>query len=77
MKFKVFKESKQVKSTVYLKLENSDDGDVNLIACNEDGKRLSAGNILDIRSNGTLRRHACVSEELGLQLERGRIRETS
>ena len=46
-----------------------DDGNVRLLAVDEDGVRLCKGNIAEITSTGRLRRYFDVNPALGLELD--------
>lgn len=77
MKFKVFTESKEVEEKeVYFKLVEKGER-VNLIACDNLGKRLKSGFILGISADG-LELYSCVSEKIGLPLGKyGQVKVTN
>jgi hypothetical protein len=68
--FKPFNEKKSC-NTTFLKLEESinQDGAVDLIACDENGKRLAAGYLLTINKNGTIHLTCSVSDKIGFKLD--------
>ena len=57
------------KELVRVALEDYRDGEVNLIAVDKNGNKISRGNILFLTNEGKLRLHAGVSADLGLQLD--------
>jgi hypothetical protein len=69
MGFKIFgqEEDKQV----FLKLRPSlnDDGEVDLVAVDRDGDRVSQGSILTILNDGSLHLCSMVSTQIGLKLD--------
>ena len=76
MKFKIYKEqSEPVEKPVNLMLKQVG-SEIRLVAVNENGKTLDAGNILAITSDGTLLRHPSVEVD-GIQTnEYTKIKET-
>ena len=66
MKFKIYEEqSEPVEKPVNLMLKQVG-SEIRLVAVNENGKTLDAGNILGITSDGTLLRHPAVGVD-GIQ----------
>ena len=77
IKFKVFKEKEKEEEPkeVYFKLKQRWNG-VELVACDSNGKAFHCGNILEIKSNGTLYKYNGINKELGLSLyPNGEIKE--
>lgn len=70
MKLKVY-QSKTVESepVVRLALREDDDGDITLMAVDEQGKRKYCGDLLTIASDGFIKRHIAVDPDLGFQLD--------
>lgn len=72
MKFKIFKEKqewKEKEKEVYLKLREDSDGDVILIAVDEDGCPILGGYILDVSPTKGVCLRMSVNEEIGLPLD--------
>jgi hypothetical protein len=70
MKFKIFKE-KITSDEVFLKLRYNDESQsIKLVAVDAKGQQHSAGNLLKIKSDGTVYFYLGVSKTLGFQLER-------
>jgi len=68
MKLEVYDEKKEDVDVLRLKLVPSN-GDVLLIAVDEDGNSISTGTILEIQENGMLRLVSNISVSLGLELD--------
>jgi len=67
MKLKIYSESKEEQTPVCLKLVEGTNGDVRLVACDEEGNPVYAGNILDIREDGKIHLYPGVDPDLGFQ----------
>ena len=66
MKFKVYKEKEKEEETVCLKLEGTGN-QIDLIAVNEQGKRIACGRLLSIDSEGFCI-HRNINKGIGLPL---------
>lgn len=62
---RIYEESKNEEVDVYLKLEYSCCGDINLIACNKGGDELSDSLLLYFKPTGQLMLPRGISEDLG------------
>jgi len=69
VRFKVYDDTPEKKEkTVYFRLRE-DDGDIDLIACDEEGNRLINGTILFISAGGRLQLCTDVNPNIGLDLD--------
>jgi hypothetical protein len=68
------KQDKELKEPVRLRLVKRDSGDITLIAVDEEGEKIRWGNLLTLRSNGSVYRHEGINEDIGFNLDSlGRI----
>jgi hypothetical protein len=67
--FKVFQEKEEGErpKIVYFRLTESGGGNIDLMAVDEEGERISSGSILTIYSDGTLSLHDSINGDIGLQ----------
>jgi len=73
MKFKIYK-PKEEKEEIFFKLEQERDS-IKLVAVDEEGKVISDGYILRIKTNGRIYLYPAINEKTGLSLdEEGRIK---
>jgi len=72
--FKILGE-KETEPHMYLTLSSYHvDGSITLVACREDGIRISRGNILTILQDGTIKLCGAINPETGFRLDkRGRV----
>lgn len=69
MKIKVFNEQSTEERTLRLRLRENYDGGVTLIAVDELGNIIPAGNLVEIRPSGKLYLCGAVNRALGLDLD--------
>ena len=73
MKVEIYNEDAVPEPVLRLRLRQSNK-DVVLEALNEDGTRISGGNLLSITSTGRLSRSFSINEDVGLKLDKdGRL----
>lgn len=74
MQFKVWTEKSDKPKTIYLKLQENERGEIELITIDEYNISVIAGYILRITENG-IYRYQCLSPDIGFQLDsQSRIR---
>ena len=69
MELEIWDEKQDEEEPVRLRLVKRDSGDITLIAVDEEGDKIRWGNLLTLRSNGSVYRHEGVNENLGFDLD--------
>ena len=79
IKLKAFTEAAPVEAKpIQLKLVDREDGEVSVVAVDEDGERVPAGYLITFTPDGKIRRAKSVNDELGFSLDSmGRIEVTA
>jgi len=69
MKFRIYEDKKKEAKVFFRLVYDIPRGDIDLVACNEDGETIDDGLILSIKPSGHVALYSDVSDRIGLSLD--------
>ena len=70
MRLEIYEPKKEEKEELIVRLALKEEyGNIVVIAVDEDGKRITSGDLIYFNPNGTIERADCVNDSLGFQLD--------